>query len=247
MTDQTKEPRLLSRKTVAERLAVSMPTVARLLASGDLPSVKIGRARRVREEDLAAYIEGLESKSKRDPGFPDVIAARSKGPEALSRVSLALVYGVFTSSAADSYALLMAKVAAPSGEATTTSTQQDKLHQALISRGLGFARLLAHLSATGESAPPATVPAVFTANVDLATIQAIAEKLELGPFVYGGPETDHEAHLYTGQGNVVSIGAFLPDAVTAKVSASLGYPVNFEYRAQGWAESMIEQTLNRQP
>jgi excisionase family DNA binding protein len=44
---------------VADVLRVSQRSVERLLAAGDLPSVLIGRSRRVRAEDLREYVAEL--------------------------------------------------------------------------------------------------------------------------------------------------------------------------------------------
>lgn len=48
--------KLLTIKEVAERLAVSEPTIYRLINRGELPTVKIGRALRFDEADIEAYI-----------------------------------------------------------------------------------------------------------------------------------------------------------------------------------------------
>jgi excisionase family DNA binding protein len=49
-------PRLLTIKNVAERLQVSPRTIHRLVASGDLTVIRIGRAIRVSEEALKAFL-----------------------------------------------------------------------------------------------------------------------------------------------------------------------------------------------
>ena len=48
--------RLLRVPTVAERLSLSRAKTYELLASGQLPSVVVGRARRVRESDLDTMV-----------------------------------------------------------------------------------------------------------------------------------------------------------------------------------------------
>jgi excisionase family DNA binding protein len=48
--------KLLTVQDVAERLAVSPRTVKRVLASGELPVVRLGRAVRIREEDLRKFL-----------------------------------------------------------------------------------------------------------------------------------------------------------------------------------------------
>jgi len=50
---------LLPAKEVARLLGVSVSKAYELMASGVLPSVKIGRAIRCRRDGLAAYIESL--------------------------------------------------------------------------------------------------------------------------------------------------------------------------------------------
>ena len=50
--------RLLTVKDACARLAVCRTTIAKLMSSGQLPSVKLGAARRVRESDVLALING---------------------------------------------------------------------------------------------------------------------------------------------------------------------------------------------
>jgi excisionase family DNA binding protein len=47
----------LSAETVAERLSISCKTVRRYLKSGKLPSIKLGKLRRISEADLEEFIE----------------------------------------------------------------------------------------------------------------------------------------------------------------------------------------------
>ena len=54
----TVERRLLRIEDVADRLAVSRSMAWKLIAYGQLPSVRIGRAVRVRPADLEAYVAG---------------------------------------------------------------------------------------------------------------------------------------------------------------------------------------------
>lgn len=51
-------PRLLRIEEIAERLAVSRSMAWKLIAHGELRSVRIGRAVRVRPADLEAYLAG---------------------------------------------------------------------------------------------------------------------------------------------------------------------------------------------
>ncbi len=44
---------------VAEQLRVGRTTVYRLIGSGELPSILVGRSRRVSVEALARYVSGL--------------------------------------------------------------------------------------------------------------------------------------------------------------------------------------------
>ena len=50
---------LLRVEDAAARLSLSRATVSRLLATGALPSVKLGRARRVVARDLEQFVEDL--------------------------------------------------------------------------------------------------------------------------------------------------------------------------------------------
>jgi excisionase family DNA binding protein len=49
---------LLTISETAAVLGVVRSTVFRLLAEGQLPAVRVGHRRRIRQEDLAAYLEG---------------------------------------------------------------------------------------------------------------------------------------------------------------------------------------------
>lgn len=55
---------LLTPEQVADALAVSSSTIKRLLASEDLPSVKIGDARRVHRDDVERYVDSLRGKTR---------------------------------------------------------------------------------------------------------------------------------------------------------------------------------------
>ena len=52
---------LLKVPDVVACLGVSRATVYELMASGALPSVRVGGSRRIRAEDLEAFVAGLES------------------------------------------------------------------------------------------------------------------------------------------------------------------------------------------
>jgi excisionase family DNA binding protein len=49
-------PRFLTASEAAERMRVSKMTVYRLIRSGKIPAVQIGKAYRVREDDLERYL-----------------------------------------------------------------------------------------------------------------------------------------------------------------------------------------------
>jgi excisionase family DNA binding protein len=67
------QERLLKVSEVAERLGLSRSTVMGLLARGDIESLTIGRARRVRSSRLEAWIEKrAESEARRrEKAVPD--------------------------------------------------------------------------------------------------------------------------------------------------------------------------------
>ncbi len=59
----------LSAKHVAERLSISIRTVRNYIKSGKLPSVKIGKLRRIGEDDLDAFIEKRRQRSEMETVF----------------------------------------------------------------------------------------------------------------------------------------------------------------------------------
>lgn len=62
----------------ADRLKISKSYAKKLIASGDLPSVKVGRCRRVRLGDLGAYVDGLTSDIPRPRVRPDASPVRTR-------------------------------------------------------------------------------------------------------------------------------------------------------------------------
>jgi len=65
---------LLTRAQVAERLGVSPRTVARLVACGQLPCVRIGRLARFRPVDVAGFVERALAKDGRPSAIPGAAA-----------------------------------------------------------------------------------------------------------------------------------------------------------------------------
>jgi excisionase family DNA binding protein len=64
--DAGRMPLLLDYDEVGQLLGVSDRTVQRLVADGALPSVTIGRSRRVRPEDLREYVNELPNSTRED-------------------------------------------------------------------------------------------------------------------------------------------------------------------------------------
>ena len=50
-------PRFLTALEVAERMRVSKMTVYRLIRSGKIPAVRVGKSFRVRDEDVDKYLD----------------------------------------------------------------------------------------------------------------------------------------------------------------------------------------------
>lgn len=67
--------RLLTAGEVADQLRVSTMTVYRLIRRGELPAVRVGRNYRVRDTDLAAYLDSQVV----DPGQIDLGTLADEG------------------------------------------------------------------------------------------------------------------------------------------------------------------------
>ena len=74
------EPQLLKLSEVQERLALSPSAVKRLVWSGQLPSLHLGRVVRVRMDDLVAFIESQSSPTRQPPQQTTAPGLRSRGP-----------------------------------------------------------------------------------------------------------------------------------------------------------------------
>jgi excisionase family DNA binding protein len=59
-------PLLYRPKPAADRIGVSRAMVYKLMANGELASVKIGAARLIEADELARYVERLRQESKQD-------------------------------------------------------------------------------------------------------------------------------------------------------------------------------------
>lgn len=57
---------LLKVKEVADRLSVGISTVYRLIRSGEIPSINIGRLLRIDQEDLELYIKAQKGLTRFD-------------------------------------------------------------------------------------------------------------------------------------------------------------------------------------
>jgi excisionase family DNA binding protein len=60
---------LLTVEETASELRIARRRVFEMIRDGSLPSVKIGRSRRIRSADLAEYVAGLEPETQ--PGRAD--------------------------------------------------------------------------------------------------------------------------------------------------------------------------------
>lgn len=58
-TEATPAPAMLRIEEVARRIGLSRSKTYSLITTGELPSVSIGRSRRVRSADLDRWIDGL--------------------------------------------------------------------------------------------------------------------------------------------------------------------------------------------
>jgi len=61
---QMTNKQLLTPEQVAERLQVTLRTVQRWIAEGELPSYKLGKTRRISEEQLEEFLRYREEKAK---------------------------------------------------------------------------------------------------------------------------------------------------------------------------------------
>lgn len=65
---QLEECRLLTIKKTAELLMISRDSIYKLIYSGELPTIRVGRSRRILLQDLRAWLE--EKKSSQAPPLP---------------------------------------------------------------------------------------------------------------------------------------------------------------------------------
>jgi len=78
MAIERADDRLLTVPEVAERLRVHPITVRRLIKAGRLPAVRVGRAVRVRVEDVEAFKQPSRLVQLRPPPTPEELERRRK-------------------------------------------------------------------------------------------------------------------------------------------------------------------------
>jgi excisionase family DNA binding protein len=59
----------LSAQIVAERLVISIKTVRRYIKNGKLPSIKIGKLRRISEADLEKFIDDRKERDEAETAY----------------------------------------------------------------------------------------------------------------------------------------------------------------------------------
>ena len=68
MNDPPKTDNLLTKSQVSDLLGLSVITIAAWLRAGRLPGIKVGRAWRIRQSDLNAYIASIPLEQPKKPG-----------------------------------------------------------------------------------------------------------------------------------------------------------------------------------
>lgn len=69
----------LTLREAADRLAVSVKTIRRLIDRGELPAVRIGGSLRIEEAGLLAYLDRNRVRPMRVPGAPPAWASGRRG------------------------------------------------------------------------------------------------------------------------------------------------------------------------
>jgi excisionase family DNA binding protein len=69
MSEQSQSPRhpavVLTIRTAVEQYALSRASLYRIMASGDLESLKVGRRHLIRRDDIEAFLAGRRSRGTR--------------------------------------------------------------------------------------------------------------------------------------------------------------------------------------
>ena len=69
-TDPDDRPQLWTVGEVAEHMRVSTMTVYRLIKSGELPAIRVGKNYRIRGDDLGSYLEAAATAPTAGAGAP---------------------------------------------------------------------------------------------------------------------------------------------------------------------------------
>lgn len=141
----------------------------------------------------------------------------------------------------------------------------NSLKQLVRGLGHGFLTVLGHWKecqdpnvaykdCPEEELVDATEPSLFVIGVAMDDVLNLAKKNQQDAIVYAGPETNGKVKLLFNDGSDMEIGDFKPqtmgqaytELVRSKKKAARHFTFEgFEYKAQGYISSLIEQEVNK--
>ena len=183
--------------------------------------------------------------------FQDILAARGD-PDAVNEASLGRVFQHVKNINEKSFGILTSWRAGKSKRENLSDFK--RLAGEVRGLGLGFFKLRGHWkecqdpSVDYADCPPGQLedtkePALFVPGITLQDVKRLGRKYEQDAVVYGGPDTKGKVMLIMRGGSMSSLGGFSPNKIAQAYSRVRGRAFTFEYVAQTWGESMIEQRL----
>jgi hypothetical protein len=141
----------------------------------------------------------------------------------------------------------------------------NALKSSIRSLGHGFVTVLGHWKecqdptvaykdCPEEQLVDATEPSLFVMGLSKEQAQTLASQAQQDAIVYAGPETNGKVNLLFNDGSDQEIGDFKPqtmgqaysELVRSKKKAVRSFAFEgFEYKVQGFIESLVEQELNK--
>jgi hypothetical protein len=163
--------------------------------------------------------------------FQDILEARSDA-DLLNEASLGRAYQHSVKGGHHSFGIVTGWKAGASSKENKASMKS--LKHDLRSAGHGYIRMKGHWAGQSE-------PSLFVPGMSRAHAEHVRKKYDQDAVIHKGPESNHEVHLVTREGETHNLGKFHPRKIAQAYSSVKGAPFTFEWIANSFNEALVEK------
>jgi len=224
--------------------------------------ILITKSGRIIDSSFSELVKGKKIFEIRKPideiSFFDIIKIKNESTiEELNEASIGRVYQHWKKSGETGFMIITSWRAGYSKKKNLDLFKQ--LQKEIRSNGLGFIELEGHwiecqdTTVSYDKCPPtklvaSTEPVLFVPGATLQLTKKLAKKYDQDAAVYSGKETEGKVSLVFKNESIQNIGKFHPGKIAQAFSKLRGRTFTFEgfeYKAQSFIESLIEQNYKK--